>query len=318
VKTFIELAEEAAVKLQQDSGGNMEKEFIAWLHVALQREAMVAVAYQEDRVRVQLEKWANTYSISSDVVEIILRALVAVWAQESAHREYFEAMFKAIDPPRAYMEEIKTMLENIQGQIEGDVLSNAQSPTLQGRIKAKIAIVVGKMMGKVPAYVEGLHNASFSKYCSVNAELEQTAVSGYSRMIEIARLVPRASFMQDTPVIYDLRKTLADETYHEALFLALSEWPPDPTPAGTGPTLSPLGPAAASSPTMTVADARNLLAEARYSAYESDAASHAAKVVAINYEVIANDPVILHMRSAVHAMANKANKDEDNYLTAGA
>src|ERR1700738_4198547 len=124
MKNFIELAAEAARELEQDSEGNKETEFIAWLHVALQRESMVAVAYQKDRVKAQLDAWAEEKSISTEVVEIVLLALVSGWGQENGHKKYFETILKGIDPPEEFMAKIEQMLLGIRGRIEGAVLSD--------------------------------------------------------------------------------------------------------------------------------------------------------------------------------------------------
>lgn len=313
MKTFIELAEDAAIKIEQDSAGNKEDEFTAWLHMALQREAMVTIAYQEDRVKAQLETWADKYGIANEVVEDIRLALGYVWAQEKSHQNFFESLLKVIDPPKNVMDRIETMLENIEGQIEGDVISNAMSPTIRGRIQAKIAIIVGKAMGKVPEYVDGLHNVSFSKYCFVNADLEQTAVSGYSRMIAIARQVPDAQFMRSTPVVFNLLNIRTDEVYHEKLFRKLAQWPPDPPPTGTGPTDSPFDPSAVSPQTMTVADARKLILQAQTEAYGAGAEARGEQMITFSATELATDPFVLHMRRVFHRLA-----DEGNYITAGA
>jgi hypothetical protein len=313
MKTFIELAEDAAIKIEQDSEGNKENEFTAWLHMAMQREAMVTIAYQEDRVRAQLEMWADKFGISNEVVDVILLALGYVWAQEKGHQEFFESLLKIIDPPKNIMEKIETMLENVEGQIEGDVISNAMSPTIRGRLQAKIAIIVGKTMHKVPEYVEGLHNVSFSKYCSVNADLEQTAVSGYGRMIAIARQVPDAPFMKRTPVVFTLLNIRTEETYHERLFRKLAQWPPDPPPAGTGPNQSPFDPSAITPHTMTVAYADNLIMEARREAYGAGNEARGMQMMTFSVAELETDPFVLHMRRVFHRIAN-----EGNFMTAGA
>jgi hypothetical protein len=315
MKNFIELAAEAAHELEQESEGNKETEFLAWLHVALQRESMVAVAYQKDRVKAQLNAWAEEKSISTEVVDIVLRAFIHVWAQERGHQKYFETVLQGIDPPEEFMAKIEQMLLGIRGRIEGAVLSDAMSKSHRRRLRAKIAITLGKTMKAVPEYVGALHEAKFSTYCSVNADLEQTAVAGYERMIELARQSPDAKFMKDTPVYFDLLKTCEDERFHEDLFRTFGGWPPGAPPAGTGPSISPMGPSSVSSETMTVADARGIIARAMTHAYgPADAQKRGNTVISVNEELIFRDPLVQHLRKFVRQQVKVVEKPD--YLIA--
>lgn len=98
------------------------------LLVALQREAMVTVLYKAKLVKAQLEASAQEEKVPTEVVDVILRALVAVWAQESGHQAYFEAMLKAIDLPKKFMDRIDQILLDIRGRVEGTVTSGLSVP----------------------------------------------------------------------------------------------------------------------------------------------------------------------------------------------
>jgi hypothetical protein len=316
MKNFIEIAADAAEELEEKSDGKPETEFIAWMRIALQREAMVTVMYQDKRVKAQLDAWAKEKKVPASVVDVILRALVAVWAQESGHQAYFQAMLKAIDPPKKFMERIDQMLLDIRGRVEGTVVAGLVSQDRIRRLSAQVAIIIGKTTTEVPKYVEALHKTNFSEYCSINADLEHTAVAGYDRMIALARQLPDADFVTDTPVLFDLIGTCKDETYHEELFRTLAGWPPDPPPAGTGPSHSPFAPATAPTETMTVADAREIIARAKTHSYGSDTQLLGDKVVEIDEQLIFHDPLIQHLRTFARQAVDEGNKQK--FMTAEA
>jgi hypothetical protein len=50
VSDFTEIAEDAATKLAEKYSGNPELEFVTWLQIALEREAMVTKAYDDEFV----------------------------------------------------------------------------------------------------------------------------------------------------------------------------------------------------------------------------------------------------------------------------
>jgi len=127
MKNFIELAAEAAEKLAQEYSNEPELEFLTWLNIALQREAMVSQAYDATFIDSQLEKWRSDRAIPEAVIHSIRRALMGVWAQESAHRGYFAAVLKEVNPPKTLLGRITTRLGKVRGTLEGRLLGDLGS-----------------------------------------------------------------------------------------------------------------------------------------------------------------------------------------------
>jgi hypothetical protein len=96
-------------------------------------------------------------------------------------------MMKCIDPPDSLVDRINNKLVEIRGNVEGNVIAGRMSKKASQRFLAFLAIVLGKATADVPAYVSSLRETTFSEFCSVNADLEHTAVLGYQRMWRCAR-----------------------------------------------------------------------------------------------------------------------------------
>lgn len=314
MKDFIEIAADAAKELEEEYAGKPEMEFITWLFIALQRESMVSVAYDDSFVEGQLVGWQKEHGLSEKVIEAVHRALRGVWSQEMAHQSYFESMLSGIDPPEKLLQRISNKLSAIRGRVEGRVLGGVVSKNFSQRAYALLAIAVGKSINKVPEYVSSLRETNFSEYCHVNADLEQTAVMGYQRMVQLGTLIPDSDLISDSAVLVDLKRTGKDEKYHERLFRTLGNWPPPP-PGGTPPVYSPLGPAAAQPDKMTVEEARGIIAAAKKFAYGDDA-SVGDTVVRVNDRLIYNDPLIQYLKQyAVKAIEDEGQKTM--YMSAG-
>jgi hypothetical protein len=71
MKNFIDLAAEAADKLKDEYTNEPELEFLAWLKIALQREAMVSQAYDASFIDSHLEVWHRDRVIPVNVVAAI-------------------------------------------------------------------------------------------------------------------------------------------------------------------------------------------------------------------------------------------------------
>jgi hypothetical protein len=314
MKNFIEIAADAAKELEEEYADKPEVEFIAWLFIALQRESMVAVAYDDSFVEGQLVEWQKEYGLSQKVIDAIRRALRGVWSQEKAHQSYFKAMLSGIDPPEKLVDRIYNKMSAIRGRVEGRVLGGVMSKKLSQRAYALVAIALGNSIDKVPEYVSSLRETNFSQYCHVNADLEQTAVMGYQRMVELGTSIPDSDIISESAILVDLKRTGNDEKYHERLFRTLGNWPPPP-PGGTPTVYNPLGPATAQPDKMTVEEARGIIAEAKKFAYGDDA-SVGDTVVTVNNRLIYNDPLIQYLKKyAVKAIEDEGQKTM--YMSAG-
>jgi hypothetical protein len=300
MKTFIELAAEAAEKLAEEYSNQPELEFLAWVNIALQREAMVSQAYDATFIDSQLEKWSSDRAIPAAVIHSIRRALMGVWAQESAHREYFAAVLKEVNPPKTLLGRIRTRLREVRGILEGRLLGDLVSRSDWRRHAAQLAIIMGTKINAVPAYVRSLRKTSFAEFCNINGDLEHTAVVGYQRMLNLGRTMPNVAVIAETPLMIDLRRTEKDERYHEALFRALSCWPPPPG----SPQVHYGMPSSAPVPVVVSVDsAHDVIANAKAIAYGADAELLGNTTVEVSLEKISHDPLIAYMRRFVRDAA---------------
>jgi hypothetical protein len=317
MKNFIEIAAEAAEQLTKTYFDKPETEFIVWLNIALQREAMVSVAYDTKFVNQQLLNWQKKLSIPNESIKAVRNTLVSVWAQESAHQSYFRAMLNGISVPEKLSDRLTQKMNEIRGQVEGWVVANMMSQRLTSRYLALLAVAVGRSVGEVPEFVATLQATSFSEYCDINADLENTAVTGYERMLELGNGMPDFELVEDTTILIDLERTCMDERYHEELFRRLGDWPPPLPPGGNTPVHSPMGPAPTPSDAMTLADARRIIAQAKAFAYGNRAAAFGDTEVNVDEALIYNDPLIQHLREFA-AREAEIQETPKLFFTAGA
>lgn len=297
MKSFIDLAAEAAEDLKTEYANEPELEFLSWLRIALEREAMVSEAYDADFVDDQLSAWKYEHGIPVDVIAVIRRSLMGVWTQEEAHHSYFAALLREVNPPKELRERIRIRLDRVRGRLEGQVLGNLVSGNPLFRYPAKLAIIIGARFDAdaVPEYLKSLRRTSFSQFCSMNQELEQTAVLGYRRMLTLGRQIMDSDLLQDTPVMVDLARTMKDECYHEALFRALTTWPPPPG-RSSQPQKGSRGLVRCDLAIVNVSTARDLISTAKERAYGDDAEVLGGSTVAVNVDNITDDPLVSHMR----------------------
>jgi hypothetical protein len=151
---------------------------------------MVSEAYDDKFVRSQLEAWGADVDLDDAVLDVIRRALMGVWTQEKAHQSYFQAILEGINPSQELVERIGKKLTQIRGKVEGRVIAGLMSKNKIRHYSALVMITIGKRTTDVPEYVQRLRQKNFSEYCYVNADLEQTAVLGYDRMLSLGRSKP--------------------------------------------------------------------------------------------------------------------------------
>lgn len=299
MKNFIDLATEAAEALANEYSGEPELEFLTWLTIALQREAMVSKAYSATFIVSQLQRWRRDRLIPAKVVAVLRRAFMGVWAQELAHQSYFAAFLKEVRPPRTLMANLAARRDQVRGQVEGSLLGNLISDRPWRHHVAQVAIVLGSKIGAVPEYVRSLRQTSFPEFCEINGDLEHTAVLGYQRMLDLAHRIPEAEVIAETTVIPDLKRTEHDERYHEALFRKLRNWPP-----GGGPPTSSRLPSTYEDPQMVnIESVHEIIASAKILAYGADAVALGNNTVEVSVEKISRDPFIAYMRRFVHYAA---------------
>jgi hypothetical protein len=126
---------------------------------------------------------------------------MGVWAQEKAHQAYFKAVLEEVCPPQKLIKRLGVRLGDVLGRLQGRILGGVMSNSALRRCSAQIAIVLGNAVYEVPEYVRSLRQTDFSEFCTVNGDLEHTAVVGYDRMVTLARSMPESRIVKETAVL---------------------------------------------------------------------------------------------------------------------
>jgi hypothetical protein len=232
--SFIDFARKTADELSTRFSDDPESELMSWALIARRREALVAVAYDQNHLRSHFDRLAQV-GVSDETLIFLRGALGNVWAQEEAHQAYMEAFLKAVAPPKTFFEKFNVFVQGIMGKVEGNVIGGMISPSKLRQARAHLAITVGNFVSDVPEFVQSLENTSFSNFCAVNAQLEETAILGYERMLDLVLMLENHLSSQ-TAVPADFGRIQIDETYHNLVFGNLSRifGPPDDDPPPGG------------------------------------------------------------------------------------
>jgi hypothetical protein len=234
MSSFIDFARTAAHELRTRFRDDPESELMSWALIARRREALVAVAYDQNHLSSHFDRLAQV-GVSDETLIFLRRALGTVWAQEEAHQAYMEAFLKAVAPPKTFFEKFNVFVQGFMGKVEGSVIGGVMSPSTLRQARAHLAITLGNLVSDVPELVQNLESTTFSNFCAVNAQLEETAILGYERMLELVLMLPNHLSSQ-TAVPADFSRIRMDETYHHLVFRNLSRifGPPDDDPPPDG------------------------------------------------------------------------------------
>jgi hypothetical protein len=297
-KDFIQLAHEGQMKLKDTFASSPEMELLAWLRIAVQREAMVSTLYKPSNVSAQLDTWAREISVPSEVVGEIITAINGVWSQENAHEHFFKAVLFGIYRQDTLSTELQTELEGAYGSWQGKMLAALLTQRSLRRHFAQIAVTVGSYLTDVPEYVRQLEKARFPQICTINADLESTAVSGYRRMRELIEALKDRPEVANTALDVDIDKITFDEQYHESLFRSLATWPPRPPRDSAKPSGAPPGTSAAI-PVATTTELRGLVAAAKQHAYRTLTGASREHPIDVDVEAVQNDGLVTYLQQFV-------------------
>jgi pimeloyl-ACP methyl ester carboxylesterase/uncharacterized protein (DUF362 family) len=190
--------------------GDPEGELAALWQVALEREAMVTLAYRRDIIELRM----SHMPLSDDVRAAVARAIHWAWRDEEAHTLVVRGHLIG----QGRMATLGALRTQLEGRIGGWTASRqhhlrwGEAPIR--RFAAEVLEVAGAMTGRVPAAVRtGLRFSSFREVCAFNVDAERTAELAWSRMSMLARASgwPEAEADQFEAIA-------ADEDRHARLF----------------------------------------------------------------------------------------------------
>ena len=193
------------------------EELIVLCLLALEREELVAIGYRENLIRQRL----TTMRVSEDIRELIEHALLWVWKDEEMHTIYIRgAIFRLGNwflRARAFGRQLGGAIAGWSSSIRQHVpwstapLSRAAAISLTG---------IGSLLGKVPEEVHAhLSYGPFRNFCLFNVDAERTAWLCWSRMAEVAAIIPALP----PNTVSEFRRVEDDEDRHARIFQILAD-----------------------------------------------------------------------------------------------
>lgn len=303
---LVAFAATAAEELRKRFQNEPEAEFVAWLEIALEREAMVGVAYDPAHLEKHLDR-LKALGVSREVIVRLRRTIGNVWAQEEGHTAYIKGIIRVINPPAGFWKRVQREGSEVFGALQGALTARLVSPSAYDRSLALAALSIGRRITQVPPFIDKLRALAFAPFCTLNGALEETAIGGYERMRALANDMRVQQLLDGSVVDVDLDRIISDERYHEAVFRGFSGW----ALAGshTPPTPQPGEPF--TDPPFTVNAHAGVVQRARASAYGPGAASdRAAEVMTVDLDALEADPLLNYLRTYVQEFADAPQSPE--------
>jgi hypothetical protein len=304
---LVTFAAAAANQLHDKFEHEPEAEFVAWLEVALEREAMVGVTYEPAHLKKHLNR-LKALGVNANVIERLRRTIGDVWAQEKGHTAYIKSILDVIKVPDGFWERVRRQGVEVFGALQGAVAARLVAEDAHDRLLAVAALSLGKRITQTPPFIDELRALAFPPFCALNGALEETAVAGYQRMRDLADMIRVQQILDGTTVDIELNRIISDERYHEAVFRGFSNWEiigrhPPPTPQPGAPL---------SNPSFTVEAHAAVCQEARARAYGTGAASErATEVMTVDLNGLEADPLIQYLRGYVQEFADAPRRREE-------
>lgn len=206
------------VERRERCAGDVDRELLEHLLVAVQRERIAAVGYDT----VKLGERLSAAPLPDDARRMIHRAITQIWIDENQHARYIlGVLLKQCD----VLVRLGARSEDLEGGVGGWMTAVLQHTTWSDapimRLTAAVLGAAARLARRIPPSVESaLVLAPLREWCAFSADAEQSAVLSFGRMIELARdargLELPAGFAAE------LARMLADEHAHERVFSALA------------------------------------------------------------------------------------------------
>ncbi len=207
--------------------GRPDRELLEHVLVALQRERVVAVGFDTERLG---ERMART-ALPAAARALITRAVGQIWLDENMHARYLIGL---LDQQANLALQIDAMGQSMQGGMAGWVVSvqqlNQWSDAPGKRSLASLIEAAGRIAGKIPDEVKpNLAHKSLTDYFRFNADAEWSAAISFGRMIELQDEIGAMAARGEAPCLelprglaHELERMRRDEEMHGNVFEALA------------------------------------------------------------------------------------------------
>ncbi len=200
---------------QERYAGDPDGEMRALWLMALEREQIVAVGYQDELIRRRLV----LTGLPDEVQTVMRQALVWAWKDEEMHAIYIRG---ALLKTGGFFLRIATWMQQWAGAVGGWVSSVSQNVAWRqaplSRALAAVITWMGLLTGKVSRAVrKQLRHHSFRDFCLFNIEAERTAALAWGRLAQIAARDPERA-----AEVRAFRRMQEDEERHARMFEAFA------------------------------------------------------------------------------------------------
>jgi hypothetical protein len=217
------IADSQAMRLEYQGkfANDPDAELLAWLAVAVRREAMVSYLYDGARRENRLEGQEGS------LVEAVRDVITTMWQQEFSHTHTLAArlmdgVFKK-EPGR-----LQSLFQRIQGTADAVVIDWLTDPQADVRqLLARAVSWLGHWLKpkEVPGFALEMPAAHLGEFFLLAQALEQTARDSYLRMSELIPGIARTSgSLQPLALVKEIKDTQLDETFHHLAFAQMAKW----------------------------------------------------------------------------------------------
>lgn len=232
---IVVLAYEVEKELKTKFKENPKGELLAWLLIAIEREALVSNLYLDNSVFEKVDS-LNLDDASKNFVQ---KAIKYAGIQENVHVVLTKYVLHLLDPPQKLSTSIHRYRKYLFGKMQSREIKNALSRNVIKNFEAKIALVMGRFIQNIPEFLLSLESKDFETYCRINSVMEETAINAYARMKVLIDAIIKKEDIKYTALKPDIQKIYLDENYHYHLFDFLSNLEPkNPINPSTGPLAS--------------------------------------------------------------------------------
>jgi len=208
---FLDLSRTVAADLADEFRDNPRGELAAWLHIALEREGVVASLYQRHSVESRFAPFPKR----------LARAAIALVSGVCANEEKHVAAIRALlDIDRAWP---RATLKESWGRLQGMVLNQLAGSNAIVRALAPIVLTLGTRSHGERAAASAVAELDACGFLKLSRTLEITAVESYQRIIALLTgpLRPENGPPYSLPLHLQMLGILRDERVHRDVFHVL-------------------------------------------------------------------------------------------------
>lgn len=208
---FLELSRAVAADLAAEFRDDPRGELAAWLHIALEREGMVASLYQRHSVESRFERLPKRLS----------RAAIALVSDVCANEEKHVAAIRALlATDRAWPH---TAFKESWGRLQGMVLNQIAAANPVVRALAPLVLTLGARSYRERAAASTVAELDTSGFLKLSRTLEITAVESYQRVVALltAPSHPERPLPYSLALHLEMLGILRDERVHRDIFHVL-------------------------------------------------------------------------------------------------